>query len=105
METLLNSIAKSFPADLTGVILLCLIIFGGLSVTKFAYKVTSDRNVRLGVVLQELVKTVAENTAAIRQLEAELKRMDAIFKKIPEIEASIAVHEVRIDNLEKTKEK
>lgn len=101
METLLNSIAKSFPSDITGTILLCLIVFGGLSVTKFAYKVTSDRNVRLGTVLQELVKTVAENTTAIRQLESELKRMDQIFKKIPEIENNIAVHEVRLQTIEK----
>jgi len=57
--------------------------------------------VRLGIVLQELVKTVAENTTAIRQLESELKRMDQIFKKIPEIENNLAVHEVRLQTIEK----
>ena len=105
MEDLLSNITKSFSADAVGVILLILVLFGGLSVVKFAYKVMSDRNVRLSTVIEELVKTVSENTIAIKQLESELKRMDAIFKKIPEIEANLAVHEVRLENLEKTKEK
>ena len=105
MEDLLSTITKTFSQDIVGTIILVLIIFGGLSVAKFAYRVVSDRNFHLSKVIEELVKTVSENTIAIRQLEHELKKMDQVFKKIPEIEASIAVHEVRLDNLEKTKEK
>lgn len=105
MEDLLSTITKTFSQDLAAGFILVLIVFAGLSVARFAYRVSSDRNSHLSKVLQELIKTVATNTTAIQNLENELKRMDAIFKKIPEIEANIAVHEVRLDNLEKTKEK
>lgn len=108
MEDLLINISKNFSADVIGAILLILVLFGGLSVVKFAYKVMNDRNSNLSKVIEELIKSVSENTLAIRQLEGELsqlkgelKRMDAIFKKIPEIEANLAVHGVRLDNLEK----
>lgn len=105
MEDLLSTIAKTFSHDLVGGIILVLIIFSGLSVARFAYRVVSDRNANLSKVLQELIKTVASNTNAIQNLENELHRMDAIFKKIPAIEQNLAIHEVRIENLEKDKEK